>query len=217
VDPAVAETGQPYAYAGDDPVNASDPSGDIACPSWVPGCGVVTDAQHAVSHAYSSVTTSSAYTWFNEHLNPAYLALTGYYNEWEATENGCGLGTELGYGAQRVLGVAGSLGIAFGGAEVAGGVGAAGAAGSAAPDLENLAPKIVAQMEQRGWTSEQIQEAFDNGEQVNAVNKATGGAATRYSTRVPDNRSSSTMRQVRSFMSAALVSAMDQAAGTSHE
>jgi RHS repeat-associated protein len=27
VDPLVAETGQPYAYAGDDPINSSDPSG----------------------------------------------------------------------------------------------------------------------------------------------------------------------------------------------
>jgi hypothetical protein len=38
----------------------------------------------------------------------------------------------------------------------------------------------VRQMEQRGWTSDQIQDAYDNGEQVNAVNRATGGAATRY-------------------------------------
>ena len=35
-------------------------------------------------------------------------------------------------------------------------------------------------MTQRGWTPQRIQEAFDNGEQVNAVNKATGGAATRH-------------------------------------
>lgn len=55
-----------------------------------------------------------------------------------------------------------------------------GVSASVAPDLENLSSKILRQMEQRGWTSEEIQEAFDNGEQVNAVNKATGGAATRY-------------------------------------
>jgi hypothetical protein len=46
VDPLVAQTGHPYQYAGDDPVNNSDPSGDISCPSFVPGCGVVTDVQH---------------------------------------------------------------------------------------------------------------------------------------------------------------------------
>jgi hypothetical protein len=51
---------------------------------------------------------------------------------------------------------------------------------TAAPDLANLSTKITRQMEQRGWTSDQIQNAFDNGEPVNAINKATGGAATRY-------------------------------------
>ena len=33
VDPDVAETGQPYAFVQDDPVNASDPSGDLFCQS----------------------------------------------------------------------------------------------------------------------------------------------------------------------------------------
>jgi uncharacterized protein RhaS with RHS repeats len=31
VDPDVDETGQPYAYAGGDPANASDPLGDGTC------------------------------------------------------------------------------------------------------------------------------------------------------------------------------------------
>jgi hypothetical protein len=30
VDPLVAETGQPYSYAGDDPVNETDPAGDLS-------------------------------------------------------------------------------------------------------------------------------------------------------------------------------------------
>ncbi len=46
VDPAVGLTSQPYAYTGDDPVNNTDPTGMITCPSWVPGCGVVTNIQH---------------------------------------------------------------------------------------------------------------------------------------------------------------------------
>jgi RHS repeat-associated protein len=33
VDPDLAETGQPYAYAGDDPVNEADPSGDAIAPA----------------------------------------------------------------------------------------------------------------------------------------------------------------------------------------
>jgi RHS repeat-associated protein len=49
VDPLVHETGQPYAYTGDDPVNAIDPLGMITCGgwlSWVPGCGTATAIQH---------------------------------------------------------------------------------------------------------------------------------------------------------------------------
>jgi hypothetical protein len=59
VDPAVSITGQPYSYAGDDPVNESDPTGLITCGSWVPiGCGVVTDAQHHWRGAAQVATTA---------------------------------------------------------------------------------------------------------------------------------------------------------------
>jgi RHS repeat-associated protein len=40
-----------YLYVGDSPVNGVDPSGTITCPSWLPGCGVVTDVQNSVSGA----------------------------------------------------------------------------------------------------------------------------------------------------------------------
>jgi len=55
VDPMVDATGSPYAFAEDDSVNSSDPTGDITCPSWVPGCGVVTDVQNGVSRAGQAV------------------------------------------------------------------------------------------------------------------------------------------------------------------
>jgi hypothetical protein len=51
---------------------------------------------------------------------------------------------------------------------------------TAAPDLGNLSPKIEGDLLKRGWTPQEIQEAYDNGEQVPAVNKANGEAATRY-------------------------------------
>jgi uncharacterized protein RhaS with RHS repeats len=57
VDPLVAETGQPFAYADDDPVNGSDPSGLITCGGfwgWVPGCGTITDVQNGISGATNS-------------------------------------------------------------------------------------------------------------------------------------------------------------------
>lgn len=59
-DPMLPVTGQPYAYAGDNPVSATDPSGMISCPSWVPGCGVITDIQHVAS---SYLSTQWHYLW----------------------------------------------------------------------------------------------------------------------------------------------------------
>ena len=52
VDPLVDETGQPYGYTGGDPLNGSDPSGMATCSGWLgwlPGCGVITDAQNGIS------------------------------------------------------------------------------------------------------------------------------------------------------------------------
>jgi RHS repeat-associated protein len=44
VDPLAAETGQPYAFAGDDPVNGGDPSGLIPTCDYTPSaCGLNTD------------------------------------------------------------------------------------------------------------------------------------------------------------------------------
>ncbi len=55
-DPDFASTDTAYTYAGDDPVNASDPTGDITCGSIIPvGCGVVTDVQNGVSGAAQAV------------------------------------------------------------------------------------------------------------------------------------------------------------------
>ena len=44
----------------------------------------------------------------------------------------------------------------------------------------SISAKIAGQMEARGWTDESIQEAIKSGDQVQAVNKATGNPATRY-------------------------------------
>jgi RHS repeat-associated protein len=112
VDPLVSQTGQPFSYAAGDPVNNSDPSGlnpwDIFNP-WSPNNPLRENAQNGGLPSQLVQT-----------FDPAYLAISGYTNEWQAAENGCGLGTELGYGAEGVLGVAGTLGIAVGGGEVAG-------------------------------------------------------------------------------------------------
>ncbi len=44
----------------------------------------------------------------------------------------------------------------------------------------NITDKIAGQLEGRGWTAEQIQEAIESGDQVDAINKATGNPAIRY-------------------------------------
>jgi RHS repeat-associated protein len=49
------------------------------------------------------------------------------------------------------------------------------------PALARLSPKILRQMQTRGWTRAQIQEAFESGESFPAVNRLRGGtSATRY-------------------------------------
>ena len=57
---------------------------------------------------------------------------------------------------------------------------AAEAGGQVAPDLANLSSKIEGDLVKRGWTPQEIQDAYANGEQIPAVNKANGAAATRY-------------------------------------
>ena len=75
--------------------------------------------RHAVASAADTVVNSSAYTWFNEHLNPAYFTLMAYYDEGQAAENGCGLLTEAKYGAEGTLSLVGT-GAAAAGIEEAG-------------------------------------------------------------------------------------------------
>jgi len=48
------------------------------------------------------------------------------------------------------------------------------------PGMPLIGPKIQGQMGQRGWTEQQISDAISGGQQVPAINKATGDSATRY-------------------------------------
>jgi RHS repeat-associated protein len=51
VDPMLPATGQAYTYTDGDPVTNTDPGGSITCPSWLPGCGIVTNVQNGISGA----------------------------------------------------------------------------------------------------------------------------------------------------------------------
>lgn len=49
------------------------------------------------------------------------------------------------------------------------------------PALSRLSPRILRQMQTRGWTRAEMQKAFENGQQIPAVNRLRGGTpATRY-------------------------------------
>jgi RHS repeat-associated protein len=69
-DPLASASNQPYAYAADDPVGGTDPTGLITCPDWVPGCGAITDVQHALA---------SAGKWFLTQFGCAVGVLNGIY------------------------------------------------------------------------------------------------------------------------------------------
>jgi uncharacterized protein RhaS with RHS repeats len=55
VDPQLSNSGLAYAYAADDPTFATDPSGTITCPSWLPGCGVVTNIENNLKGIWDNV------------------------------------------------------------------------------------------------------------------------------------------------------------------
>lgn len=146
-DPLKAITGEPYAYAGDNPLNASDPTGLIfgisGTPSWEEvGEGVA---------GWGDTITFGATNWVREEL--------GINNI-----NAC----STAYQAGGYVGIATAVLIpGEGEAEI-------GAKGV------SIGAKVAGQMEARGWTEESIQEAIQSGDQVQAVNKATGNPATRY-------------------------------------
>jgi RHS repeat-associated protein len=147
VDPLRAVSGEPYSYAGDNPLNASDPTGLIfgisGTPSWEEiGEGIA---------GWGDTITFGATNWVREEL--------GINNI-----NACS-------DAYQAGGYAGLATAALIPGEGEAEVGAEGI---------SISAKIARQMETRGWTEESIQEAINSGEQIRAINKATGNPATRY-------------------------------------
>ena len=90
-DPLASLTWQPYEYAANNPVQNTDPSGLFCVLGGNPD---------------GACRGGSEYTWAVIHLDPAYMAIEGYYNEWQAVENNCSGWTVAKYGAQGVAGVA---------------------------------------------------------------------------------------------------------------
>ncbi|MFZ0668465.1 MAG: RHS repeat-associated core domain-containing protein, partial [Acidimicrobiales bacterium] len=103
VDPDVAQTGQPYEYADDDPVNEADPSGLCA---WC----IVDPWSHA-NPLYEAAASGSTISTVIEYADPAYAAINGYYSEAQAAENPCSSDwTIAGDALEGVLGTVGTVG-----------------------------------------------------------------------------------------------------------
>jgi hypothetical protein len=95
VDPLVDLTGQPYAYTGDDPVNAVDPLGLFCLLGTNPGggCRGASEAK-AVGRAVTSGVKK---------YDPFYSALEDYDKEYHARQDGCSLSTVFGFAAEAVV------------------------------------------------------------------------------------------------------------------
>jgi RHS repeat-associated protein len=152
-DPLEDITGQPYSYAGDDPIDNGDPSGDFCIGNYCLGFhpGTIPNSIVNLGRGFSFGLSDKIANW----ISPGASCTVGQNTAQQLVGNAATVVATLGWGT------------------------AADAAG-AAPDLENLSPKIIRQMEGRGWTQEQIQEAYGSGQRVNAINKANGNPATRY-------------------------------------
>jgi len=196
-----------YSYSRNNPINDSDPSGQSLIGENIDGLigtgvGLVQGTVNTVIGALALPFLAPAI------MSQGYRAgveLTGaLYNNPGQTVNDIATGISLSskeawnqfsqqssFEQGRSIGDLGGniMGLALLGAGAKGAVESSGKGessvpqnlnGKTIPNLENLSPKINKQMGQRGWTPEQIKEAFDYGKQVSAVNKANGNSSTRY-------------------------------------
>ena len=113
VDPLVAISGQPYVYAGGDPVNGSDPLGlgwyDIFNP-FSPNNPFRENAENG-----------GLPSRLVQQLDPAYLAISHGYNTYELTQNPCSSNWSIAWQAtQAAFYAALTVGIAYGTGQVVG-------------------------------------------------------------------------------------------------
>jgi RHS repeat-associated protein len=142
-DPAAADTSTPatssYAYTADQPTVMVDPSGQTYYPANDGPCAAAdatspsegdAGGSHHKSHWYdllvpwspsNPIRNSYGTSNFIRNWDPAYLAVSGYGNEWYAAAHGCSFGGSLKYGLEGAAGV---------GLTVLTGVGAGGVTGT---------------------------------------------------------------------------------------
>jgi len=132
VDPDVAQTDQPYAYTEGDPVNETDPSGQMDVgPDGQSGCGTLscideeTAQVDAAAEAYYASTTCPYSTWncLVMEFDPAYSLVAGTVSAYDAAQQPCSSNwTIAGDSFDALLGLGGTLGAAFGVADLFDGV-----------------------------------------------------------------------------------------------
>jgi hypothetical protein len=111
VDPDVAQTGQPYAYTGDDPVNGVDPlglctiSGEgqlYAGPCATTGAEAIAAEQGIEAGSQRTGILGDIESGIRKY-DPAYQAIESYDNEYHAEQDGCSLSTVFGFAAKAVV------------------------------------------------------------------------------------------------------------------
>src|SRR5947209_1269238 len=158
-DPIESITRSPYGYVAGDPLDGADPSG--LC--WGPRslCDYLTQAGESWTATVDSLT-GGATRWARHELG---------------IDDSCTVNSDAYQATQQLwLGPPGVTRDEILPPEDP----EAALPKAAAPEVGNLSSKIQRQMESRGWTKEQIQEAYGSEGRVNAVNKANGNPATRY-------------------------------------
>jgi RHS repeat-associated protein len=120
-DPLTAITGSPYGYVAGDPLNEVDPLGLRSC-SILSTFNPFSKKNCLRTAAEGGSPVSTAI----ETLDPAYHAIHGYYNEWQAAEHGCSGWTVFKYGAEGVIGTVGTVGLPAGAVAAGGGGSVAG-------------------------------------------------------------------------------------------
>jgi RHS repeat-associated protein len=192
-----------YSYVGDNPTTGTDPGGEDykVCQDGVNGastnCTVLTDRQYDVfveknkdtlSFAGSKIFANGTQIGTTEYIptlnafatgvfsSPQFQAASGTINNYVAPA----LGLFMLAAAPAVL--EGSLGLPAAGLDLPKAPEPViSPRSSPPPDLENLSIKIQKQMASRGWTPQDITDAYGKGEAFPATNKLRGGTpATRY-------------------------------------
>jgi RHS repeat-associated protein len=81
VDPLLAETGEPYVYAGDNPVNRSDPSGECTCAAQPPGDRWNPNIEYQIIVVWFTYTYATWEDWHNNKRR-IYTSDFGVTREW---------------------------------------------------------------------------------------------------------------------------------------